>query len=375
MYKVTSLLVLALGAFTTTVMSLNVTNIKDCPALTPRTSPTSVHDLRPDDIKVVGALGDSITAGYGIMGYNYSLPPLIATLESYYEYRGLSYSIGGDENALTIPNYVKHYQPNVTGYSTDRHIVEYCNAFECVGIYQPHDDQLNAAQSGAIAMNLEHELNYLIARLRTMKGINFQNDWKMINIQIGSNDMCGACNSSYMDEVTPEKYGNYVASAIETIQAKIPNVLVNLIGTFNVSEVFPLTAGQSYCQRRGQNSSTEGNIHSCSCGGTPEGLELMSNLSKAYNEKLYNIYEKYQQNKMDNFTVVYQQSNINISGFPINFFSDLDCFHPSLMGHQWVSKIIWNQLFTKQDMKPRIFNFNVNETIYCPIDSDRIATN
>lgn len=34
------------------------TNITDCPWLLPRFPPTSVHDLRPDDIKVIGALGD-----------------------------------------------------------------------------------------------------------------------------------------------------------------------------------------------------------------------------------------------------------------------------------------------------------------------------
>lgn len=33
-------------------------NITDCPWLLPRFPATSVHDLRPDDIKVIGALGD-----------------------------------------------------------------------------------------------------------------------------------------------------------------------------------------------------------------------------------------------------------------------------------------------------------------------------
>lgn len=211
--------------------------------------------------------------------------------------------------------------------------------------------------------------------MMVMEGIDFENDWKMINIQIGSNDMCGACNSSYMDEVTPEKFGGYVEAAVERIQANIPHVLVNLIGTFNVSELFPLTDGQAYCRPKNNDSSTIGNRESCSCGNSEEGLQKMFNLTAAYNEKLYSIYEKYQQNKTDTFAVVYQPANLNITGFPIEFFSNLDCFHPSLIGHQWVSKIIWNQLFSKQSMKPTVFNYNANETIYCPIDSDRIVTN
>jgi hypothetical protein len=32
--------------------------IEDCPLLQPRAPPTSVRDLRADDIKAVGALGD-----------------------------------------------------------------------------------------------------------------------------------------------------------------------------------------------------------------------------------------------------------------------------------------------------------------------------
>jgi phospholipase B1 len=61
------------------------------------------------------------------MGYNTSLPPLVADLEAYNEYRGLSYSIGGDNDSFTVPNYVKHYQPNLTGYSIGEHAGEYCN--------------------------------------------------------------------------------------------------------------------------------------------------------------------------------------------------------------------------------------------------------
>ena len=44
--------------FTLNVYTLNVTHISMCPALSPRPAPTSAHDLRPDDIKVIGALGD-----------------------------------------------------------------------------------------------------------------------------------------------------------------------------------------------------------------------------------------------------------------------------------------------------------------------------
>lgn len=59
----------------------------------------------------------------------------------------------------------------------------------------------------------------------------------------------------------------------------------------------------------------------------------------------------------------------------IIYISNFDCFHPSLKGHQWISKILWNQLFSNQQLKPKVFSFDENETIYCPVDSDRIAIN
>lgn len=41
------------------VSALTASSIGDCPALSPRkTGATSVKDLRPDDIKVIGAMGD-----------------------------------------------------------------------------------------------------------------------------------------------------------------------------------------------------------------------------------------------------------------------------------------------------------------------------
>ena len=48
--------------------------------------PKSVHKLRPGDIDIVAALGDSITSGTGALGKN--------LLELGNEYRGVSFSAG-----------------------------------------------------------------------------------------------------------------------------------------------------------------------------------------------------------------------------------------------------------------------------------------
>ena len=77
------------------------------------TVPTSVDRLRPGDIDIIGAIGDSLTAGNGAMATN--------ILEVLIENKGLSWSIGGQgtwRQFLTLPNILKEYNPKLYGYPT-----------------------------------------------------------------------------------------------------------------------------------------------------------------------------------------------------------------------------------------------------------------
>ncbi|KAI9482850.1 MAG: hypothetical protein EXX96DRAFT_630936 [Benjaminiella poitrasii] len=358
MPKLVSLFMLALGALTA-VNAKNVTFIYDCPTLTPRSTATKVSDLRIDDIKVVGFLGDSYAAAFSAMGYKATQLDALSNCSSSSsssdnnaigatlnlspskEYRGISYGIGGDEYAFTVPNYMKHYNKNVTGYSLGSHSSEICGADFCDSSYQTVYDQLNAAQSGALAMNLEHMLEYLIPEMKSMDNVDLENDWKMISIQIGDN---------------------------------VPKAVVNLIGSFNTSQIIPLSDeyGIGYCQMTGTNVSTITNRQLCSCAATEDGRRTVSEHFSAYNEKLQAPYKKYQQNQTNDFAVIYQQGNINYSSAPMQYFNDDDCLHPSSFGHQWLSRFVWSQLFLSYDSKPSVINYEDNLSIYCPTDEDRI---
>lgn len=113
------------------VLAANVANIASCPALKPRATPAKdVTDLRIDDFKIVGALGDSIMAGFAMMGIDYEGAGIL-NLSLVSEYRGNSYAIGGDTGAVTLSNFMKNYQPNVQGASVLSHIVSYCSGDTC----------------------------------------------------------------------------------------------------------------------------------------------------------------------------------------------------------------------------------------------------
>lgn len=124
--------------------------------------------------------------------------------------------------------------------------------------------------------------------MKSMRSIDYENDWKMINIQIGSNDMCDSCKESYQDRASSERYGEYVEAAVDKIHTNIPRVIVNLIGNYNISGVFPLTANYpDYCAIR-----NDGSGNGCACASTPEGLDKMKKLTickKKYHSVIYKL--------------------------------------------------------------------------------------
>jgi hypothetical protein len=113
--------------------ALSVSSISSCPALTPRTSPPAdVTDLRIDDFHVIGALGDSIMAGFAMMGVDYNVGGTGAlNLSLISEYRGNSYGIGVDTGAVTLGNFIKNFRPNVLGGSVLSHLVSFCEGTIC----------------------------------------------------------------------------------------------------------------------------------------------------------------------------------------------------------------------------------------------------
>ena len=77
----------------------------NCTIISPSKNVTSVHKLRISDIKAVAAGADA---------ENF--------LNSFYSFRGRSFSAGGVESLetiVTLPNIMKKYNKNLIGYSND----------------------------------------------------------------------------------------------------------------------------------------------------------------------------------------------------------------------------------------------------------------
>lgn len=126
------------------------------------TPPTSVHKLRPGDIDIVGAIGDSLTAGNGGMATN--------IIQVSTENKGLSWTIGGQKTwrqFLTIPNILKEYNPKLYGYSLGD------------GLGTHRSSRFNTAEIGAMSRDITHQAWNLIARMKSDPNVDMNNHWKV----------------------------------------------------------------------------------------------------------------------------------------------------------------------------------------------------
>lgn len=123
----------------------------------------SVHRLRPSDIQVIAALGDSLTAAVGANAKT-SLGLLI-------ENREVSWSIGGKDTLkkgiVTLPNIIKRFNSKLVGFSLKSSFL--LTSRKGVGF--------NAAVSGQEARHVLNQAKTLIKRFKESKIIDINNDW------------------------------------------------------------------------------------------------------------------------------------------------------------------------------------------------------
>ncbi|XP_071491004.1 phospholipase B1, membrane-associated-like [Diadema antillarum] len=242
----------------THVQSVARTDIKEmgfnfsCPPSTSPTIPTSVHLLRPGDIKVVAAMGDSLTAAYAAKATTFQ--PV------YLEYPGVSASIGGDstlEEVITLPNIFKKYNRDIYGFSTGQARI----------FTQPSNKKFNVAVTGSFAREVPQQARELITMLKDDSSVNLKKDWKFITIFIGTNDLCRGCTLPY--ENSAEKYVQDVESVIQMFHDEVPRVFLNVLSVPLVSKTSELR-GPYTCDvmtgQKGQSAQATANWNSLPVG-------------------------------------------------------------------------------------------------------------
>ncbi|KAI3364167.1 hypothetical protein L3Q82_010983, partial [Scortum barcoo] len=325
-----------------------------CEDLGPSPStPTSVHELRPGDIKVVAAVGDSLTAGNGIA----SSPNNI--LDVLRQYRGLSWSIGGEENLTTVttlPNIFKHFNQNLTGYS--------------VGMGNQHTPEafLNQAVPGAKSKNIPSQVQALVARMKNDSKIDFESDWKVITVFIGGNDVCDHCYNSLLYSV--ENYVSHVRDSLDYLHKEVPRALVNLVEPLHITPLREMHADASLkCPTWLVNIL-------CPCVILPKpnsaALQMVEDINRGYQRFLHELVESGRYDTRSDFTVVIQPffREVVVPRLPDgradrSFFS-ADCFHLSQKAQTQMARSLWNNMLEPLGMKTSRQDFSKDINLKCP---------
>ncbi|KAI9490243.1 hypothetical protein BDB00DRAFT_917927 [Zychaea mexicana] len=165
-------------------------DISQCPKLQPRKErPTSIHDLRPDDIKAIAAIGDSVIAG--VAAKNDETECL--TGESFKQYRGVSYSIGGIRSFVYIR------------VMSDESM-----------------DKFNAALLAGGSISFKDQIEYLVPKIG--KDSPLARAWKVLTISLGQNDLVVSCHPTF----TIADYTARMIEGLRLLQDKVDYVLINL---------------------------------------------------------------------------------------------------------------------------------------------------
>ena len=293
--------------------------------------------MKPSQVDVVLALGDSITAAFGAKGRR----------GGFHEARGLSWNMGGDEGATTLPNFIKQHNPNLTGYSLGSRETSLCWGPVCRDVHRQRHDQLNGALSGSMIKNVWFDqLDFLEDQLITM-GIDAESSWKVLTLFVGANDLCVVCRMK--KRFDSSEYGESLRRILDEIRPRFPRTLVNIVEMFNVSAIYRATEGQAYCN----------DVHrlifmECDCAfkGSEAASQLfrdeMDAAAQDYNKQIRQIVKEFSKVKNDSFAIALHTftRDLNITSFPLEMISDLDCFHPSTKSHALTATALWNSMLT-----------------------------
>lgn len=300
----------------------------------------SVHKLHPSNIGIIGALGASFVAGSGA--------DATRLLEATLQYRGVSFPIGGDgnlSNTETLANILKEYNPRIRGWS--RNIAP---------AWFEELSQLNVAVPGAEAKDLDDQAKEIIKRINAMHGARDQ--WKVLTIYIGMNDLCEACDKKVSGKAST--YARRIKSALDKLHKDLTRTVVNLIALPPMHQWYRQLHDDRVCIAL--------HTYLCPCIMHPK----VDALAWEYNAELYKLTKDYER---ADFTVVVQPFMSGKIQFPkttINgtektdqsYFAP-DCFHFSRKGHAAAAGSLWTNMFQGIREKSQGLNFTATE-VSCP---------
>ncbi|KAK0156475.1 Phospholipase B1, membrane-associated [Merluccius polli] len=303
--------------------------------------PTSVHKLRPGDIKVVAALGDSSTAASGAKAKS------LFQLNT--QYKGVSWSAYSQNIS---PDILRKFNPNLEGFSKGQFA---------------RQKGFNMAVPGAKSSDIPDQVLALIKAMKENKKVDFDNDWKLVTIFVGGNDLCNYCTDQ--DTLSAKNYSHNLEISLDMLYTQMPRAMVNLVEIVQIDPLRTAKKNDLACSLM-QSSG-------CPClmnaeENSPE-LQTIKRINREYQAESRYLISRDLYGGREDFTVVLQPylrnsfiPYIGVGQADLSFFS-VDCFHISEKAHAEMAIALWNNMLEPVGQKQDYNNFTYDRTkVRCP---------
>jgi len=289
--------------------------LDDCPDLPPRQPATKISELHPQDVRVIGAVGDSVSTGCNSLSSSWL---------SMKDYQGISWSMGGDEGVVTMANQLGENALGLIG--------------QAKGIGGDNKGY-NYAKNGAIVQDTPQQAVDLVNAIKSNSAIDLNNDWKVVTVLIGGNNLCDVCDSGKEADNNAATYEKYLTQTLDTL-SQLPRTYVNLVQHMDYTQL----------------AKYKGPLCSvvlpfvCDCLTSKDSgkqAKARDEIVK-FNEVISKLAPKY---RRDDFAVVVH-SMLSKSVVPDrSFISAADCFHPSGSGQRMFGTALWNSMIMNAQAK------------------------
>uniref|UniRef100_A0A1A9WTA1 Phospholipase B1, membrane-associated n=1 Tax=Glossina brevipalpis TaxID=37001 RepID=A0A1A9WTA1_9MUSC len=329
-----------------TISSSTCSSKNGPPARSPKV-PNSVHRLRPGDIDIVGALGDSLTAGYGIFATN--------LLQVLIENRGVSWSIGGQghwQQYLTLPNILKEFNPNLYGYSLN----------DSLSI--DRNSRFNVAEGGAMSRDMPYMAKILVKRLKHDPHVNMTHHWKLFTLLIGSNDFCADVCYHLNPMKTIDWHEENMLKTYRYLRDNVPRLILNVVPAPNLSFLRKLNPIPLHCH------TTLRMECPCVIGRSNKEMNIMQKLMDNWFQRDIDIAARDEFNS-ETFTINIQPFTKDYvyptlkNGYTDNSYASEDCFHISQKHQAACANAYWNNMLQLPEEKEKLSTISLGKLL-CP---------
>lgn len=280
----------------------------------------------------------------------------------------------GTADQVTLPYMINAYTETPVDGSSTKAVLPKDIAHLPHDDYHPETDRMNVAESeGAVHRgSLDEQWAFIQKQMSMRPDFNAPNKWKVLTLWMTANDVCGECNGP-MDLTLWAGKTNIFLNNVST---SMQNVLVNLVGMFDMSNVARVQRANVECDIEHRYI-----LQECGCidRGNSTQLKQLDENVHSMNAKLHEIAGTWQQklkNESRGDMAVVMQGYLEHQGsiFKRSFLSKLDCFHPSAESHQDLAIGLWNTMLCGEREHLCGMSFNPDIAPTCPTESSVFYT-